>query len=106
MGAIRARVAASAKKGATAVLLYNSSKKADNLVYDPRDRPEPVSIPVLYITKEAKRRYLKDESSSLEIKGRVGFMEKTRTGHNVAGFLDYEAATALLIGGDFDLHRR
>ncbi len=79
-GAIRAKTVACAKKGATALILYNSSRLADNLVFDPHDRPEPVSIPVLYVTAAAKRKYLKDESASADLKIRVGFTEKKRTG--------------------------
>jgi aminopeptidase YwaD len=102
-GAIRARVAAASKKGATALILYNSSSKlADKLAYNTRERPEPVAIPVVYITKEAKRKYLKDESASLEIKGKVGFTEKSRTGHNVVGYVDNGAANTVVIGAHYD----
>jgi aminopeptidase YwaD len=101
-GAIRARAAACAKKGATALLLYNSSKIADNLVYDPREKVEPASIPILYITREAKRKYLKDEAASLDIKLKVGFTEKKRTGHNIVGFLDNGAQTTVVIGAHYD----
>jgi aminopeptidase YwaD len=101
-GAIRSRVVASSKKGATAIILYNSSKRADNLVFDPHDKPVPVSIPVIYITRDAKRKYLKDESASLEIKLRVGFTEKSRTGHNVTGYLDNGAANTVLIAAHYD----
>lgn len=96
--AIRTRAKECAKKGATALILYNSSKMADNLAYDPRNRPEPAPIPIIYITKEAKRKYLKDESASLDIKLRVGFSEKHRTGHNIIGYLDNGAANTIVIG--------
>ncbi len=101
-GAIRTRAAACAKKGATALLLYNSSRMADNLAYDPTERAEPVSIPILYITREAKRKYLKDEAASLDIKLKVGFTQKKRTGHNIVGFLDNGAATTVVIGAHYD----
>jgi hypothetical protein len=100
--AIRTRAAACAKKGATALLLYNSSRIADNLFYDPTERSEPVSIPVLYITREAKRKYLKDEAASLDIKMRVGFSQRKRTGHNIVGFLDNGAPTTVVIGAHYD----
>jgi aminopeptidase YwaD len=100
--AIRTRAAACAKKGATALLLYNSSKTADNLAYDPMERSEPASIPILYITREAKRKYLKDEAASLDIKLKVGFTPKKRTGHNIVGLLDNGAATTVLIGAHYD----
>jgi aminopeptidase YwaD len=101
-GAIRAKAAICAKKGATALILYNSSKTADNLNFDPREKSDPVAIPVVYITREAKRKYLKDESASLDIKLKVAFSEKKRTGHNVVGFLDNGAASTVVIAAHYD----
>lgn len=101
-GAIRARIAACAKKGATALILYNSSKIADNLAFDPHDRPVPAVIPVLYVTAAAKRKYLKDESASVDLKIKVDFTEKQRTGHNVVGWLDNGAPETIVIGAHYD----
>lgn len=101
-GAIRAKTAACAKKGATALLLYNSSKIADNLAFDPHDQAAAAAIPVLYITSAAKRKYLKDESASVDLKIRVDFTEKKRTGHNVLGWLDNGAPTTIVIGAHYD----
>lgn len=101
-GAIRARIAACAKKGATALIFYNTSKIADNLAFDPHDRPSPATIPVLYLTAAAKRKYFKDESASVDLKIRVDFMEKQRTGHNVVGWLDNGAPETIVIGAHYD----
>ena len=101
-GAIRTKAAACAKKGATALILYNSGKTADNLSFDPREKGEPVVIPILYITKEAKRKYLKDDEASLDIKLKVAFSEKNRVGHNVVGFLDNGAASTVVIAAHYD----
>jgi len=101
-GAIRAKAKECAKKGATALILYNTSKIADNLAFDPKDRSEPAIFPLLYITREARRKYLKDESASLDIKLKVSFKEKKRTGHNVIGYLDNGAPTTVVIGAHYD----
>jgi hypothetical protein len=101
-GAIRAKAAACASKGATALILYNSGRSADNLSFDPRDKEEPVVIPVLYITKEAKRKYLKDDEASLDIKLKVAFSERKRIGHNVVGYLDNGAASTVVIAAHYD----
>ncbi|HXB08711.1 MAG TPA: M20/M25/M40 family metallo-hydrolase [Puia sp.] len=101
-GAIRAKAAASVKKGATALILYNSSRVADNLAFNPHERPVPAAIPVVYITREAKRKYLRDESASVDLRVRIGFAEKKRTGHNVVGFLNNGAATTVVIGAHYD----
>jgi aminopeptidase YwaD len=100
--ALRAKAVSCAKKGATALILYNSSRIADNLVFNPHDKPEPIAIPVVYITREAKRKYLKDESASVEIRMKMGFAERRQTGHNVVGFLNNGAATTVVIGAHYD----
>jgi aminopeptidase YwaD len=102
-GAIRTKAAACAAKGATALLLYNSSSRfTDKLAFDPRDKPEPASIPILFITAAAKKKYLKDESASVDIRLKIGYAEKRRTAHNVVAYLDYGAATTVVIGAHFD----
>ncbi len=100
--AIRAKAAACAKKGATALILYNSSKLPDHLAFDPQDKPEAAVIPIIYITAAAKRKYLKDESASVDIRIKVGFTESRRTGHNVVAWLDNGAATTVIIGAHYD----
>jgi len=99
---IRARAAACAKKGATALILYNSSKLSDHLAFDPNDKPEAAVIPIIYITAAAKRKYLKDESASVDIRIKVGFAESQRTGHNVVGWIDNGAASTVIIGAHYD----
>jgi len=99
---IRTRAAACAKKGATALILYNSSKLSDHLAFDPRDKPEAAVIPIVYITAAAKRKYLKDESASVDIRIKVGFAESQRTGHNVVGWIDNGAASTVIIGAHYD----
>lgn len=99
---IRARAAACAKKGATALILYNSSKLLDHLAFDPKDKPEAAVIPVIYVTAAAKRKYLKDESASVDIRIKVGWTESLRTGHNVVAWLDNGAASTVIIGARYD----
>jgi hypothetical protein len=101
-GAIRARASAYAKKGATALIVYNTSKTPDNLAFDSKDKSEPVAIPVVYLTPVAKKKYLRDESASVDIRIRTGFSEKICTGHNVVGYLDNGASTTVVIGARYD----
>jgi len=100
--AIYTRIKESAKKGATAVILYNTSKIGENLRFDPHDKAESAPIPVLFISKEAKKKYLRDESASLDIRILVGFTEKKRTAHNVLGYLDNGARNTVIIGAHYD----
>ncbi len=103
VGEIRAKASSCAKKGATALILYNSSTRyPDKLIFDPRDKPEPVAIPVVYLTREAKQKYLKDESASADLRIRIRFTSQQRTGHNVVGFLDNGARATAVIGTRYD----
>ena len=101
-GAIRAKAKECAKKGATALIMYNTSKVADHLAYDPKDRSEPAVFPLFYITREGRRKYLKDESASLDIRLNLGFSEKKRTGRNIIGYLDNGSASTVVIGAHYD----
>jgi aminopeptidase YwaD len=103
IGEIRAKAVSCGKKGATALILYNSSTRyPDKLIFDPKDKTEPVAIPVLYITREAKRKYLPDESASVDLHIRISFAGQQRTGHNVIGFQDNGAATTAVISTRYD----
>jgi aminopeptidase YwaD len=100
--AVRVKAVECVKKGATALILYNTSRTADNLQFDPKDKRPSAPIPLIYITKEAKRKYLKDESASLDIGINVQMTEKTRMGHNVVGYLDNGAPSTVIIGAHYD----
>ena len=98
VAAIRTKAAACKKKGATALILYNSSPRyPDKLAFDPMDKAQPADIPVLYITREAKRKYLKDESASVDLSIRIDFRSRRVVGENVIGSLDNGAATTIVI---------
>lgn len=99
---IRAKAISCAKKGATALILYNSSPHQDKLTFDPKDKPEPVQIPIVYITREAKRKYLRDELASVDLHIRISFTGQHRTGHNVIGFQDNGAPTTVVIATRYD----
>jgi aminopeptidase YwaD len=100
--AIHSKIKACVKKGATAVIFYNSSKTEDHIVFNPKDRSPTESIPVLYITKDGERKYLKDESASLDVRISVDLGEMIRTGHNVIAGLDNGSATTVIIGAHYD----
>jgi len=100
--AIRTRAVDVAGKGATGLIVYNSSAAADELKFEPKARPETVKIPVVYITYKMKQRFLKDESSAVNIKMTVDIGEKKKTGHNVIGYIDNGAAYTVIIGAHYD----
>lgn len=100
--AIVAKAKDAAKKGATALLVYNTSKQEDGLQFDAKDKSESLSIPIIYISKEGAKKYFKDASASLKINATVAIKEKTRIGSNVVGYVDNGAATTVILGAHFD----
>ncbi len=91
-----------AGKGASAVIFYNSSKTDDGIVFDPAEGIKPEKIPVLYITKAGRKKYLKDISQSLDVEIDVEMEEKKRWGHNVIGWMDNGAPYTVVIGAHYD----
>lgn len=89
-------------RGATAVILFNTSAEDDDPAFDPKDKSEKLSIPVIYVKKDAAKRYFNDATATLNIKLNVDIDEKTRTGHNVVGYIDNGAATTVILGAHFD----
>ncbi len=100
--AIRIKAKKAADKGATALIVYNTSAIADGLKFNGKDRAELTKIPVLYLTAKAKKTYLKDESATLDIKIKTDIGEQKRTGHNVIGYLDNGASQTIVLGAHYD----
>lgn len=91
-----------AKKKATALIVYNSGSTDDGLKFDEKEKADPLSIPVVYVKKVAAKKYFSDESATVNIKLKVVFADKKRTGHNVVGYIDNGAATTVIAGAHFD----
>ena len=90
------------KKGAAALIFYNTSAKDDQLKFDGKDKAEKTGIPVVYVTKSAAKKYLNDASASIDMKLKVKISEKKRIGHNVIGYIDEGASTTVILGAHFD----
>lgn len=91
-----------ARRGATAIFLYHSSIKNDGWKFEGKEKLETVSIPVVYLSNDAVKKYLNDESATLDVKLKVDISDKKRMGTNVAGFIDNGAATTVVLGAHFD----
>ncbi|HMK02661.1 MAG TPA: M28 family peptidase [Ferruginibacter sp.] len=100
--AINKKINKIAGKGATGLLIYNSSSIKDELKFEPKAKAEIAKIPVLYISKETKEKYLKDETSPVSINMVVAISEKKRKGHNVIGYIDNGAAHTVILGAHYD----
>jgi len=90
------------EKGASALFIYNSSSIEDGLRFDGKNRPEVLSIPIIYISKDAAKKYLSDASATLDIKLKTEISEKKRTGSNVIGYIDNGAPTTVVLGAHYD----
>lgn len=93
---------AGAAKGASALIFFNSSEIADNLQFNSKDKLERVKIPILFLTKEAQKKYLSDESATMDIKLKVDIGNKQRTGTNIIGYIDNGAPTTIILGAHYD----
>lgn len=89
-------------RGASAVILYNSTMTDDKLQFNAKDKSAPLTIPVFYIRKETVQKYFKDPAAPLTVKFKADIGEKKRVGHNVVGYIDNGAATTVVLGAHFD----
>ena len=102
MASIINKVKEAGKKKATALIIFNSSILDDELKFDLKEKLETSNIPVIYISKAARLKYLKDETASLEIKLNIEIIEAKRIGHNVLGYLNNNAPKTVVIGAHYD----
>jgi aminopeptidase YwaD len=100
--ALRRRAQEVKEKGASALILYNSSKKADGLQFNSKDRAPLAPLPVVYLRREASLRYLSDPTATLDVKLNIAIREKERSGTNVVAYLDNGAAATVVIGAHYD----
>ncbi|MBS1947969.1 MAG: M20/M25/M40 family metallo-hydrolase [Bacteroidetes bacterium] len=100
--ALHAKVKACAKDGAVAVVFYNDSKFNDGISFNSKDKSDVEAIPVLYATSDARKKYFKDESVSIDVIIDVSISEKKRVGHNVLGFINNGADKTIILGAHYD----
>lgn len=91
-----------AAKGASALVIFNSGPIGDSLKFNSRDRFEPAAIPVVFVTPEAAKKYLSDESAALDLKLKVDIGNKQRQGTNVIGYINNNASSTVILGAHFD----
>jgi aminopeptidase YwaD len=99
---VKTTVKNAADKGASVLILYNTSDIADNVKFEAKDKSDKVAIPVMYITKTAWNNNLNDQSASYDFKIRLETEPVTRTAHNVAGYINNGAPTTIVFGAHFD----
>ncbi len=85
-----------------AMILFNSSSKEDGLKYDPKSKVAVAGIPVVYVKWPAYKKWMIDNTDDKKISIHVSAEEKKRTGHNVAGFVNNNAAQTIVLGAHYD----
>ena len=90
------------KKGASALITYNSGNIDDELNFDTKSKIDPVKIPVIYLSKKTATKYLSDNAANLIVDLQIALGDKMTTGHNVIGYIDNGAAHTIIIGAHYD----
>ncbi len=100
--AIRTKAVEYKKKGATALIVYNTNEKDVELKFEGKSKIAPVEIPVIFITKDAAKKYLSETTTDHKIDLNVLIGDKKRSGTNVIGYLDNGAKNTIILGAHFD----
>ena len=100
--AIRNKALDIEKKGASALITYNSGKSDDELEFDGKSKTPPIQIPVIYLSKKVAAKYLSDNAANLTVDLQTALGDKTRMGHNVIGYIDNGAAHTIILGAHYD----
>ncbi len=100
--AVKNKVAQMQGRGATAVFVYNTAATADGLAFDGKDTAPAFGIPVVYVSREARKKYFDDETASFDIKVNTAIGPKTKKGTNVLGYIDNGAAATIVLGAHYD----
>jgi hypothetical protein len=102
MSAVRTEAENDAKKGAKALIIYNSSASADNILFDKKDSSAAVAIPVVYLTETGVQKYFSDPTNTFDINLNVDLKIDDRIAHNVIGYLNFNAPNTVVIGAHYD----
>ena len=89
-------------KGASMVLFYNSTKEADVLKFDSKDRSETTPIPAAFLTSKGRDKFIKENNDTYFIDASLSVEPKTRKSKNVVGLLDNGAQFTVVIGAHYD----
>lgn len=100
--AIRNKAADCKQKGASALIVYNSSPSLEDLGFDGKSKTAIIDFPIVYLKSNVSKKYLSDNTANLNIDVKTDLAKKSRTGHNVIGFMDNGAAHTIIIGAHYD----
>ena len=102
LSAVKEEAKNDAAKGAKALIVYNTSSAADNILFDKQDTSQAVSIPVVYLTQNGVQKYFADPTNIYDLSIDVDLKLDDRKAHNVIGYLNFNAPTTVVLGAHFD----
>lgn len=97
---IKEKAKVAAGKGATALIIYNTS--GEDLEFDSLDRSETTGIPVIYLKKNAYKKCCSDESAVLDVKLNVELRERKHLSNNIVAFADNGSDSTLVTTAAMD----
>lgn len=100
--AIRDQAKEAKVKGATALIVFNSTASVDNIQFNKHDTSAAVALPVVYLTKDGQKDFFADASDTYDIKLKVSLTHERKKAHNVIGFINFNAPTTVLLGAHYD----
>jgi hypothetical protein len=100
--AIRNKALDITEKGATGLITYNSGSADDGLQFDGKAKASPIAIPVIHLSKQMAAKYLSDNAANFTVDLQTALGSKTRTGHNVIGYVDNGMAHTIILGAHYD----
>jgi aminopeptidase YwaD len=89
-------------KGASFVLFFNSTKGADVLKFDAKDRSEIASLPVAFLTAKGRDKIIKEATDTYSIDAQIAVEPKIRKSKNVVGYLNNNAQYTIVVGAHYD----
>ncbi len=102
LSAIKDEAQKDIKKGATALIVYNSSTLADNILFNKYDTTAAIDIPVIYLTQQGFQKYFADPTNVFDLDLNVDLKADNRKAHNVIGYINFNAPTTIIIGAHYD----
>ncbi|WP_143309524.1 M28 family peptidase [Chitinophaga vietnamensis] len=91
-----------AKAGATGVIFYNGKESIAEVNDWLAQNPTPASIPAVWVNNEVSKKLGNDDANGFQITCQVAFQPMKRTGTNVIGYINNNAAATIVIGAHYD----
>lgn len=88
-------------KGASALIVYNTSNTVSDLQFNGKLTLPPLDIPVVFVSKETREKYMHDPSDLLDIELNTSIDTKRISGYNVAGLIDNGAPATVVISANY-----